>query len=62
MSFRVLFQNKLLAKNDRVDPYFYFKLSENNDRKQLLIDTRPPHEFSIGHLPNAISNFITLLA
>ncbi|CAG9533116.1 unnamed protein product [Cercopithifilaria johnstoni] len=47
--------NKLLATSDRVHPYFYFKLSENNDKKQLLIDTRPPHEFSIGHLPNAIN-------
>ncbi|VBB29976.1 unnamed protein product [Acanthocheilonema viteae] len=47
--------NKLLAKSDRIDPYFYFKLSENSDKKPLLLDTRPPHEFSIGHLPNAIN-------
>uniref|UniRef100_A0A158Q8X8 Rhodanese domain-containing protein n=1 Tax=Elaeophora elaphi TaxID=1147741 RepID=A0A158Q8X8_9BILA len=48
-------KNKLLAKSDRVDPYIYFKLSENRTKKQLLIDTRPPHEFNIGHLPNAIN-------
>ncbi|KAL3982085.1 ThiF family protein [Acanthocheilonema viteae] len=48
-------RNKLLAKSDRIDPYFYFKLSENSDKKPLLLDTRPPHEFSIGHLPNAIN-------
>ncbi|VDK75192.1 unnamed protein product [Litomosoides sigmodontis] len=45
---------KLLGKSDRVDPCFYFKLCENND-KQLLIDTRLSHEFHIGHLPNAIN-------
>ncbi|OZC09923.1 hypothetical protein X798_03029 [Onchocerca flexuosa] len=47
--------NNLLTKSDRIDPYSYFKLNENNDKKPLLIDTRPPHEFSIGHLSDAIN-------
>uniref|UniRef100_A0A8R1TUV7 Rhodanese domain-containing protein n=1 Tax=Onchocerca volvulus TaxID=6282 RepID=A0A8R1TUV7_ONCVO len=47
--------NNLLTKNDRIDPYSYFKLNENNGKKPLLIDTRPPHEFSIGHLSDAIN-------
>ncbi|VDM22912.1 unnamed protein product [Wuchereria bancrofti] len=46
---------KILAENDRIDPYSYFKLSENSGKKPILIDTRWPHEFSIGHLPNAIN-------
>ncbi|VDP12496.1 unnamed protein product [Onchocerca flexuosa] len=48
-------KNNLLTKSDRIDPYSYFKLNENNDKKPLLIDTRPPHEFSIGHLSDAIN-------
>uniref|UniRef100_A0A1I7VVN7 Rhodanese domain-containing protein n=1 Tax=Loa loa TaxID=7209 RepID=A0A1I7VVN7_LOALO len=46
---------EILAKNDRIDPYSYFKLSENNEKKPFLIDTRRSHEFSIGHLPDAIN-------
>ncbi|KAM3726379.1 Adenylyltransferase and sulfurtransferase MOCS3 [Dirofilaria immitis] len=45
--------SNLLTKNDRIDPYSYFKLSGNSNNKMLLIDTRPPHEFSIGHLLDA---------
>uniref|UniRef100_A0A915PYK4 Rhodanese domain-containing protein n=1 Tax=Setaria digitata TaxID=48799 RepID=A0A915PYK4_9BILA len=51
----VLGPNKLLAKTDRIDPHSFSELSKNSEKRLLLIDTRPSHEFSIGHLPNAIN-------
>ncbi|VDN01657.1 unnamed protein product [Thelazia callipaeda] len=52
---------QLLEKDDRVGPLFCLDLIKKCPDKLLLMDVRPAHEFSIGHLPYAINIPMTVL-
>ena len=52
----------ILDAADRIEAKDYATCRENREggqtaRDAVLIDTRPPHEFAIAHLPEAISEF-----
>ncbi|VDN40623.1 unnamed protein product [Gongylonema pulchrum] len=43
----------LLKDHDRIGALSFSVLAR--EKQPLVIDTRPPHEYTIGHLPNAIN-------